>query len=103
MVFFERCVKSVSLIGDSVDRTAETQVLLLLTSHFPSVTIFSSEGNPDSWQIKSLKQASSSPSAVFPQIQFFLHVHPHIPAVSAVSLDPVHSSFHIGRNCLQAV
>ena len=25
MVFFERCVKSVSLIGDSVDRTAETQ------------------------------------------------------------------------------
>ena len=26
MVFFERCVKSVSLIGDSVDRTAETQV-----------------------------------------------------------------------------
>ena len=26
LVFFERCVKSVSLIGDSVDRTAETQV-----------------------------------------------------------------------------
>ena len=30
MVFFERCVKSVSLIGDSVDRTAETQEFLLL-------------------------------------------------------------------------
>lgn len=28
MVFFERCVKSVSLIGDSVDRTAETQEIL---------------------------------------------------------------------------
>lgn len=27
MVFFERCVKSVSLIGDSVDRTAEPQAL----------------------------------------------------------------------------
>ena len=33
MVFFERCVKSVSLIGDSVDRTAETQVSLLLKSY----------------------------------------------------------------------
>lgn len=31
MVFFERCVKSVSLIGDSVDRTAETQVVEALT------------------------------------------------------------------------
>lgn len=30
MVFFERCVKSVSLIGDSVDRTAETQVNSIL-------------------------------------------------------------------------
>ena len=32
MVFFERCVKSVSLIGDSVDRTAETQVREALTA-----------------------------------------------------------------------
>ena len=31
MVFFERCVKSVSLIGDSVDRTAETQAPPILT------------------------------------------------------------------------
>ena len=31
MVFFERCVKSVSLIGDSVDRTAETQARETLT------------------------------------------------------------------------
>ena len=35
MVFFERCVKSVSLIGDSVDRTAETQGKKMIDKRFP--------------------------------------------------------------------
>ena len=39
MVFFERCVKSVSLIGDSVDRTAETQGRKILSNPFFSITM----------------------------------------------------------------
>ena len=39
MVFFERCVKSVSLIGDSVDRTAETQEIMGLPKEKKNIII----------------------------------------------------------------